>query len=310
MDASRCGLVWMQADVAADVNNAIAIDPAALWLCQLPGMTPSLARRVLAVAGSSDAILRMPSRLLRESGVPASLVVRIVAGAREVPRVEAGLRGWQRLGITPLPLLSPGYPQPLHALADPPLVVYVQGRWPLAAPLCCVVGGAALNDRVAAAWRDLVAAAHPSIGFALTQPALTFDVPPRLLGLPFGLMLARSRLSSELWQGVGSGNTTLIAIAPPTAQPDPHMIAALDRTLIALSAALVMLPSLPDPIDDLIASARAANVPVWACGLPPKSDLPAGARKLGAGKAGARTLLRRLGVGSAGGETVQQERLF
>lgn len=288
-------------------------DPAALWLCQLPGMTPKLLRRLLGTFGSAADTLRASSSALREHGVAPAQVAKLVAGPREVAHVAAGLKGLRRLGIVPLPYGAAGYPDRLLDLPDPPLVVYVQGAWPIAQPLVAVVWPEDLDPALAEPWAALLGETQPHIGFAAWSPAASSGVPLRLLVVPFGLMLARQRLPKPVMEQVGSGKTTLLTLAPPTAQPTSAAAlapsAGLATTLGMLVEAVVALPPF-DAAAHLVAAARGHGAPTFAFGAPARTPIPAGFRRLRPGKAGAKTLRGALGLNIAGTTAVQQERLF
>lgn len=303
----------------AAVNDQLAPDPAALWLCQLPGMTIALVQQLLAAADSPAAIMQLSSRRLRELGVAPALVSNIVAGPRQVPQVAAGLKGLQRLGIVPLPWAASSYPERLRELPQPPLVVYVQGCWPPPAPLVLALGADELPPRLGAGWLELAAALDPQIGLISAQaellPALLGERPLRLLGLPFGLMLSRQRLPKPLWQAVAAGTTTLLSIAAPNAQPDLAAAERLPEVLLALTTALVLIQPPEQPLpEQLCHTAQRLGVAAFAL-VPPgrvvdAAPLPPGVRRLRTGKTGLSTLRRALGLRSAGATTVQQERLF
>ena len=302
-------------EVYTTVNVDLQPDPIAFWLCQLPGMNSSLLIQLLAALGSAPAIMQTSSRVLREHGVPPVLIAKIVAGSREVPQVAAGLKGLQRLGIVPLPLASPTYPQRLLDLQQPPMVVYVLGSWPVLEPLALAVGPDEAEGELQGAWSEFVRSALPQLGFAGLEAALAADdTAPRLLGVPFGLMLARQRLPPIVWRQVERGATTLLATAPPTAQPQSVAATAampsLRAALVGLSGALVIAAPMAELADALLAMARTLGVPAFLFGQPPRVPLPPGVRRLRPGKAGARSLGTALGIKVAGTQTVQQERLF
>ena len=286
-------------------------DPTALWLCQLPGMTAVLLIRLLAALGSAEAVLRAPSGALRKLGVAPGLVAQIVAGPRQIAHVATGLKGLRRLGIVPLPFAAPGYPDRLKTLDDPPLVVYVQGAWPLLQPAMLVVPPSEPEPKVAGQWATLAAAFQPHVGFA-TLAALPIPdlLKPRLLAVPYGLMLARQRLPQELWKQVTAGSCTLISACQPTAQPDAGALQRTSRMLVALADALVALLPLPVEAQDLVATARSVNVPVFAVAATTRAPLPPQMSRLRPGKSGMRALSAALGVHLDGAATVQQERLF
>ncbi|HEX6290671.1 MAG TPA: hypothetical protein VFZ66_15890 [Herpetosiphonaceae bacterium] len=285
-------------------------DPTALWLCQLPGMTAALLRELLAAFGSADAVLRASSSALRRLGVAPALVAQLVAGPRQIPHVAAGLKGLQRLGIVPLPFAAPSYPERLQRLSEPPLVVYVQGPWPLAQPLALIVQPDEIDPRVATGWEQISATLRVHAGFAALATAAAAQTRPALLGVHHGLMLARQRLPQDLWKQVTARSCTLLSICPPTAQPDPALAHATYRALAALSDALVALLPLPAEADDLLTTARAVGLPMFGLGATTRTPLPPAMRRLRPGKSGVRALSIALGVHPDGTSTIQQERLF
>lgn len=293
------------------LSTVYSPDPTALWLCQLPGMNAKLLKLLLASFESADAVMRASSGSLRALGVTPRLVAQIVAGPRQVAYVAAGLKGLQRLGILPLPLASPGYPERLQALPEPPLVVYVQGEWPLVQPLTLLLPPTEPEPNVIDQWTVLADALDAHVGFALLANSAPPDlVTPTLLGVPHGLMLARQRLPQELWKLVTAKRCTLISASAPTAQPDPATAPSVSRVLAALSDAIVVLLPTGAEHDDLLATARSISVPAFALAPTPRAPVPPHTRRLRAGKSGIRSLSAALGVHLDGTAAVQQERLF
>lgn len=285
-------------------TSDIDVDPAALWLCQLPGMTPALALQLIATFGSPDGVACAPSRALRATGAPPVLVGRIVAGARAVPQVAAGLKGLQRLGIAPLPLVSPHYPDRLRALPSPPLVVYAQGAWPIVQPVCLVESSGALEPAVAEAWDTLRAATRPYVAWAGRHESPVESL--RLMAVPWGLMAARQRMTQERWRAISSGATTVLSPVAPTTQGGAAELETIAEILIALADAILLLPGAGS--ERLITLARMLARPVFAIAPPHESVLPAVSRVWGV--AAPRRLLRALGIQQGRGATAQQERLF
>lgn len=298
-------------DVCTVVSAGCSPDPVALWLCQLPGMSVALLTQLLAVFGSADAVLRASSGALRTAGVTPVLVAQIVAGPRQIAHVTAGLKGLQRLGIVPLPFAAPTYPARLKALAEPPLVVYVKGQWPLSQPFALVVPPSEAEPRVVAQWTELASVLQPHIGFGALLQGTELDlVKPSVLGVSHGLMLARQRLPQALWQQVTAGHCTLIATSAPTAQPDPAASRMTYRALVALADVLVTLLPQSDDLDDVIATAHTVSVPMFGVAPTTRAPLPPQMRRLRPGKPGLRALSTALGVHLDGAATIQQERLF
>lgn len=275
----------------------------ALWLCQLPEMTPTLALRLVDACGTPAEVLRAPTSRLRALGVPPPLVARLVGGARAVAHMAAGAQALQRLGIVPLPLLAPQYPERLRALPQPPLVVYLQGAWP-SPPLCCVIAPPMPEPAVLAAWRALEPELRRVVGLAVPHEALPLTA-PCLLGLPDGLLQARQSLPAALRHAPAGEQPTLLSLTAPTSAAETGAADALHAALIALCDALVLLA----PADhQLIATAHALNRGVFVV-APPGARLPRGVRRLWRAS-DLRHLWRALGLQLQGAAAVQQERLL
>lgn len=293
------------------LSAAASPDPTALWLCQMPGMNAKLLKLLLSSFESADAVMRASSGSLRALGVAPRLVAQIVAGPRQVAHVAAGLKGLQRLGIVPLPFASPCYPERLQALPEPPLVVYVQGQWPLEQPLTLLLPPVEPEPKVIEQWTAIRGALDGRVGFGLPANGAAPElVTPTLLGVSHGLMLARQRLPSDLWKLVTAKRCTLISASAPTAQPDPAATQSISQTLVALADAIVALLPVPDAHDDLLNTARSVSVPVFALAPTARTQVPPNTRRLRAGKSGIRMLSTALGVHRDGAAAVQQERLF
>jgi hypothetical protein len=283
-------------------------EPAMLWLCQLPGITSATVQKLLAAFGSAEAIMRQPASQLRTYGIPSPLVARIIAGPREVTRVAAGLKGLQRLGIKPIPMLTPEYPQCLLQLPDPPLVLYIQGAWPPPKPLVLVVGPPRLDEHTAIAWNTITANLQRLAYIATLEHEGAPNLPPpRLLGTPFGLLLARQRLSQLILASVANGTTTLISTNSPTAPPDPMYRSCHIDLLTALADAIIMVT--PE-VQDWDATARRIGIPIFAFATTPRTALPPRVRRLSPGATGMRKLWQTLGVHEHEGSIIHQERLL
>jgi hypothetical protein len=160
-------------------------------------------------------------------------VSQVVGGARAVAQIAAGLTGLDRLGITPLPLLSSHYPDRLRALPQPPLVLYVQGTWPIAQPVCLLESSGELEPAIADAWAALHAAVSQHVAWAAAYESSRES--PRLLGVPWGLMRVRQRLTHEQWGAVSSGATTLLSTVAPTTHGDAASAEAAAAVLVAMA---------------------------------------------------------------------------
>jgi DNA processing protein len=123
---------------------ALPDDEFAAWfrLLETPGLGRETARRLLAACGSPSAVLATPPATLRE------LLGRPLADALQALPPEfdsrlAAARRWLQGGPARqvLTLDHPAWPPLLLQMADPPLLLYVQGELAhLAAPAVAVVG--------------------------------------------------------------------------------------------------------------------------------------------------------------------------
>lgn len=100
-----------------------------LTLARVSGLGPVLGGRLLAAFGSAEAVLEAaPKKLRAIEGVGEKLAAAVHdPKAREA--AKADLDRCRATGIEVLALDDPGYPEPLRSIADPPLVLFVRGRW-------------------------------------------------------------------------------------------------------------------------------------------------------------------------------------
>jgi DNA processing protein len=115
-----------------------------LRLAETPGVGRSAARQLLARFGEPEAIFRAPSQRLREHGGAAAAALLAAPDARLRTLIDA-TRRWlaeavpgERHVVT---FADPAFPASLLHTADPPLLLYVQGRLDLLnAPSIAIVG--------------------------------------------------------------------------------------------------------------------------------------------------------------------------
>ena len=85
-------------------------------------------RRLLDAVGDVDRLWASRAQELQQvAGIGPRLAQRIVAGCRDEERLENELRLARRHHVTMITLEDPEYPQPLRAIPDPPLVLYLKG---------------------------------------------------------------------------------------------------------------------------------------------------------------------------------------
>lgn len=282
-------------------------DPDAVLLCQLPGMRASALLRLTERWSSPAAILRAQSSELRAAGLPPALVARIVAAPRQRSATEAGLKSLERMGITSIPLLASEYPRRLRDLPEPPLLLYAQGAWPPPAPIVALHSPGPLTDEPAAdAGTLLLALGNLGVSTAAGSDHLELLSPNRSLAvLPFGLLLARSRVPDPLRGAATAGAATLLSITPVNAAATPSAEELARDVLIALADGLLVVG------DALPAHALSrAELHCWTLGGDTPGPSPRSAKRLRPGEAGAQLIARALGLRGSGDTTVQQEHLW
>lgn len=101
-----------------------------LWLATLPGLGPQAANLAVQAFGSPDAVYAADRAALAASA--AGLNRRQVECLMDKSLDRAGriIEQCEKKGIRILTLGDSAYPDRLRAIADPPLVLYVRGRWP------------------------------------------------------------------------------------------------------------------------------------------------------------------------------------
>ena len=119
-------------------------DDLASWLRLLrtPGVGRESARRLLAACGSPDAVFAARPATLRELVSAATATALVTLPQRHAEQLAA-TESWLDADATRhvLTLGDPAYPAALLETADPPLLLYAQGRLELlAAPALAIVG--------------------------------------------------------------------------------------------------------------------------------------------------------------------------
>lgn len=281
-------------------------DPHQLLLCQIPGLPAHQLRQLVDTWGEAAAVSRAPVGALREAGLPPATVARIAAVSRQLPTALAGIKGLTRLNIMPVPCLSPAYPARLWDLALPPLLLYVQGAWPPAHPMVAVFAAPEAPPAAASALREWLALLGP-LGVRIAASRETLElVPPEgtLAVAPFGLMLARQRVSAGFYKVVQSGGATIVSAAAVNAPPDDQSEGQARTLLLAFADAQLLLDETP--------ASASPDLPAFLLELaPPTSAVRSKhGRRLRANKQGARQLARALGMHATSDGIIQQERLF
>ena len=115
-----------------------------LWLT--PGVGPVLGRKLIRHFGTPTAVLAASYSDLRTVGVPEETAKAIVGKVSEAA-AERQLAALGRSGGQALTLTDSAYPALLREIPDPPLVLFVRGRWAeaFAQPCLAIVGSRACS---------------------------------------------------------------------------------------------------------------------------------------------------------------------
>jgi DNA processing protein len=99
--------------------------------------------RLLGAFGDLDRLWKAsPEELRQVEGIGPALAQRIAAGCRDDARLRYELALAEREGVTVVTLEDAEYPQPLRAIPDPPLALYVRGALEPADGMAVAVVGA------------------------------------------------------------------------------------------------------------------------------------------------------------------------
>lgn len=119
------------------------LDPAELaaWLRLTESLGPVAARRLLAMAGSPEAVFELPAAALDQALTPKQREV-FAKPPEHLPELIAKAQAWlAEPGHDLMVLGDADYPPRLLATADPPLLLWLQGRRELlGAPSLAIVG--------------------------------------------------------------------------------------------------------------------------------------------------------------------------
>ncbi|MDR7332612.1 DNA-processing protein DprA [Roseateles asaccharophilus] len=113
----------------------------AAWLRLTESVGPGAARRLLAMAGSAEAVFELPAAALNQALPPQQRDAFKQPSEHLTGLIEQAGTWLAQPGHALLTLGDPGYPPQLLATADPPLLLWLQGRRELlATPSLAVVG--------------------------------------------------------------------------------------------------------------------------------------------------------------------------
>ncbi|MFT7721361.1 MAG: DNA-processing protein DprA [Roseateles sp.] len=119
----------------------LAASELAAWLRLTESVGPGAARRLLAMAGSPEAVFQLPAAAL-EQALPPRQREAFATPPDHLATLTAHAEAWlAEPGHALLALGDPDYPPRLLATADPPLLLWLQGRRELlASPSLAIVG--------------------------------------------------------------------------------------------------------------------------------------------------------------------------
>ncbi|MFG6416034.1 DNA-processing protein DprA [Roseateles sp. DC23W] len=123
------------------MNTALTSSELAAWLRLTESVGPGAARRLLAMAGSAEAVFELPAAALDQT-LPPKQRDAFSRPPEHLAELIANAGAWvQQPGHALLTLGDPDYPPQLLATADPPLLLWLQGRRELlATPSLAIVG--------------------------------------------------------------------------------------------------------------------------------------------------------------------------
>ncbi|MEN6450864.1 MAG: DNA-processing protein DprA [Thermoguttaceae bacterium] len=222
-----------------------------LRLCLIPGVGPTIRRRLLDRFGSPKAVLAAaPSELREVQGVGPKLT-HAIAGADHEIDVDAEIAFCREQGIAILTEADAGYPRSLREIHDPPGVLFVRGEMkPDDALAVGIVGtrhatqyGLRQAERLAAGLvragltvisglaRGIDAAAHRG---ALTAGGRTIAV------LASGVLNIYPPEHDKLAEEVAARGA-VISEAPPAAEPLAGMFPQRNRLISGLSLGVIVV---------------------------------------------------------------------
>ncbi|MFN3860823.1 MAG: DNA-processing protein DprA [Roseateles sp.] len=113
----------------------------AAWLRLTESVGPAAARRLLAMAGSAESVFELPAAALEQALSPRQRAA-LNQPPEHLAHLIAKAEDWlAQDGHALLALGDPDYPPQLLATADPPLLLWLQGRRELLATPCLAVVG-------------------------------------------------------------------------------------------------------------------------------------------------------------------------
>ncbi|HEY9110100.1 MAG TPA: DNA-processing protein DprA [Roseateles sp.] len=228
----------------------------AAWLRLTESVGPATARRLLAMAGSAEAVFELPAVAL-DRALPPQQRQAFNQPPEHLPELIGKTEAWlAEPGHELLTLGDPSYPAQLLATADPPLLLWLQGRRELlATPSLAIVGSrnptAQGGDNAHAFARALAGAGHTIVsGLALGVDAAAHEgaldaggatiavvgtgldevYPRRNAGLATRLLAAGGLLVSEYSLGT--------PVLPGNFLKRNRIIAGLSRGCLVVEAAL------------------------------------------------------------------------
>lgn len=100
-----------------------------VWLSIMPQITPFTAARLIEVFGSAEGVYAADRKMLLENCTLTKKQVDAICN-KSTEKAEEIIEECTRKGIQIVTISDSSYPDRLRAIVDPPLVLYIKGRWP------------------------------------------------------------------------------------------------------------------------------------------------------------------------------------
>lgn len=240
----------------AAAMNAFAPDvDALLRLSLIPGLGPVRISRLIDHFGAADAVLDASEDLLqRVRGVGPQLARTIIAErAASAERVARELDRARELGVELIPIGDGRYPSLLHAIPNPPPILYVRGaidveqdRYPIAmvGSRACTSYGIEQTERfaglLASSGLTIVSGGARGIDTAAHRAALRMNG-RTIAVLGCGLARCYPPENAELFDDIANGKGAVISELPLETNPNSENFPMRNRIISGLSLGVLVV---------------------------------------------------------------------